>query len=104
MTLTPKDKVADVHGLALHYLDWGSRDSERTLVCLHGTSGNAHHIDALAQSLLGSYRVIALDQRGHGLSDKPAQGYDAVNLAADLEDVAYNIGYSTFGLYCDSLG
>ena len=104
MTLTPEDRVADVHGLVLHYLDWGSRDGERTLVCLHGTSGNAHHFDALARSLLGSYRVIALDQRGHGLSDKPPQGYDAVTLACDLEALANNLGLSTFALLGASMG
>ena len=29
------------------------------------------------------YRIIAPDQRGHGLSDKPATGYTAEDLAAD---------------------
>jgi pimeloyl-ACP methyl ester carboxylesterase len=104
MTLAPENKFAEVNGLKLHYLDWGSPDSERTLVCLHGTSGNGHHFDALARSLLGSYRVIALDQRGHGLSDKPPQGYDAATLAGDLEALAKNLRLSTFALLGASMG
>ncbi len=104
MTLTPENKFAEVNGLKLHYLDWGSPDSERTLVCLHGTSGNGHHFDALARSLVAPYRVIALDQRGHGLSDKPPHGYDAATLAGDLEALANKLGLSAFALLGSSMG
>ncbi|MBI2989308.1 MAG: alpha/beta hydrolase [Deltaproteobacteria bacterium] len=101
---TADSKFTEGEGLKLHYLDWGNIQSERVLVCLHGTSGNAHHFDRLAASLLPSYRVIALDQRGHGGSDKPAHGYDAVTLAGDLQIFADKIHLSTFALLGASLG
>lgn len=102
--MTPKSALTEVTGLKLHYLDWGNIQNERVLVCLHGTSGNAHHFDRLASSLVPSYRVIALDQRGHGESDKPPRGYDAVTLAGDIEAFVDKIHLSTFALLGASLG
>jgi pimeloyl-ACP methyl ester carboxylesterase len=104
MALTPESKFAQVRGLRLHYLDWGNPDSERALVCLHGTSGNGHHFDALARNLAASHRVVALDQRGHGLSDKPPQGYDAITLAGDVEALADALRLGTFALLGSSMG
>ncbi|MGH7847742.1 MAG: alpha/beta fold hydrolase [Candidatus Binatia bacterium] len=99
-----ESKFVKVRDLNLHYLDWQTATNERTLVCLHGTSGSAHHFDHLATSLVSSYRVIALDQRGHGESDKPPRGYDAVTLAGDVEAFADQIGLSVFALLGASLG
>jgi len=31
-----------------------------------------------------SFRVVAVDQRGHGLSDKPASGYSGADFSADI--------------------
>jgi pimeloyl-ACP methyl ester carboxylesterase len=38
----------------------------------------------LAEDLAPSYRVIAVDLRGHGFSDKPPSGYDLERHVADL--------------------
>ena len=99
-----ESKFAALGGLNLHYLDWGNPRNERVLVCLHGTSGNAHHWDGLAKDLVPSYRLIALDQRGHGESDKPSHGYDAITFARDLEEFVDNIRLSNFALLGASLG
>ncbi|HWP60803.1 MAG TPA: alpha/beta hydrolase [Candidatus Acidoferrales bacterium] len=104
MAPTFESKFAAVGDLNLHYLDWGERTNERVLVCLHGTSGSARHFDRLANILAPSYRVIALDQRGHGESDKPPRGYDAVTLAGDLAGFADQIGIGRFALLGASLG
>ena len=62
----------DAAGLSLRYLIEGEGD---TVVLLHGFSGSAEGLyiapgtfDALVAA---GYRVVALDQRGHGQSDKP---------------------------------
>ena len=34
-----------------------------------------------------SFRVIAIDQRGHGLSDKPDSGYDWATITSDLDAI-----------------
>jgi non-heme chloroperoxidase len=48
-----------------------------------------HQLDGLSQS----YRVVALDMRGHGESDKPTHGYRIARLAVDIHDalVALNL-------------
>lgn len=53
----------------LSYLDYGG-DSERVLVLLHGYMANARSFSELA-ARFKDWRVISLDQRGHGWSDHP---------------------------------
>jgi pimeloyl-ACP methyl ester carboxylesterase len=53
----------------LHYTAWGPRDAARTIVCVHGYSGNARDFDALAGALASDARVICLDVAGRGRSD-----------------------------------
>jgi pimeloyl-ACP methyl ester carboxylesterase len=104
MAGTGESKFTSVKGLRLHYLDWKDPANQRTLVCLHGTSGSAHHFDRLASNLPNSYRVVALDQRGHGESDKPPRGYDAITLADDLHALVDQLHLATFTLLGASLG
>lgn len=59
--------------LRLSYLDFGG-DSQNILIMLHGHMGNARTFSELAQRFK-TWRVIALDQRGHGWSDH-AEGHD----------------------------
>jgi esterase len=54
----------DIGGLRLHYLDWGGEGPP--LVMLHGLTGHARTWDHTAAALSDRYRVLALDQRGHG--------------------------------------
>lgn len=52
---------------------------------MHGLASNARLWDGVAEILAGrGHRVIAVDQRGHGLSDKPGSGYDFGTLTDDL--------------------
>lgn len=62
---TPSDRIANVGGLDLHYLDWGTA-GRPPLVCLHGITQTAHSWDEVAPALARAYHVRALDQRGHG--------------------------------------
>jgi pimeloyl-ACP methyl ester carboxylesterase len=53
----------------LHYLEWNPRGRE-TLVLLHGNSANVWWWQPLADSIdPAAYRLLALDQRGHGDSE-----------------------------------
>jgi pimeloyl-ACP methyl ester carboxylesterase len=55
------------------------------MVLLHGLASNARIWD-LTAPLLGRRRLVyALDQRGHGLTDKPDEGYDFPAITADLQ-------------------
>jgi pimeloyl-ACP methyl ester carboxylesterase len=61
----------DLDGIAPHFLEWrleGTKEAAPVLL-LHGLSSNAHYWDRLAKHL-GDRRLIALDQRGHGLTGR----------------------------------
>src|SRR5262249_26071430 len=49
-------------------------------------------------------QVIALDQRGHGLSDKPDHGYDYANIVADDAALADALGLTSYVLIGHSWG
>jgi len=57
---------------------------QRTFVFLHGFGGQATQWRYQLQKYALENRVIAFDQRGHGLSDAPASGYDMDTIQQDL--------------------
>jgi pimeloyl-ACP methyl ester carboxylesterase len=80
-----RDEVAEVHGLRLHYRDWGAPDSSAgDIVLAHGLSSTSHIWDLVAPRLAERYRVLAVDQRGHGESAQPDSGYDFPTIVGDL--------------------
>ena len=66
--MTATDHTVEINSLNLHYLEWGEA-FRPVILLLHGFMGHAHVWDDLASALSPSYRVLALDQRGHGDSD-----------------------------------
>lgn len=54
------------------------------LMLLHGITANARVWDPIAEALADRYRVVAVDQRGHGLSESPESGYGAEEFAQDV--------------------
>ena len=54
------------------------------MVLLHGLASTHRIWDFVAPLLAQDFRVVALDQRGHGESAKPDGGYDFATVAADL--------------------
>jgi len=81
--VTPNSEFVVARGLRLHYRDWGGAGAP--LLLLHGLASNARIWDLTAPLLSSGFRVLALDQRGHGLSDKPDDGYDFASVSGDLE-------------------
>ena len=79
------DGYFSTNGINLHFRDWGG--SGRPIVLLHGLASSCHIWDLVAPRLAENFSVIALDQRGHGLSDKPDTGYDFSTVARDLMGV-----------------
>lgn len=54
------------------------------VVLLHGTSASHAVWEPIATALASSALVVAVDQRGHGRSDKPKTGYDGASFADDV--------------------
>ncbi len=81
------DEYIELRGLRFHYREWApDRADARTLVLLHGYTGHARSWDHFAAGMTDRYRVIALDQRGHGESGwAPADRYGTDEMVADLQ-------------------
>src|SRR3984893_8814509 len=68
-------------GVRLHYLEAGAG---KPLVLIHGLSQTAEQFKFQIEGLPDRHRVIALDLRGHGESEKPNFGLKIHRLAEDL--------------------
>src|SRR2546423_1854352 len=67
----------------MHVRDWGGEG--QPVVLVHGLASNARIWDLTAPYMIGAgLRVVAVDQRGHGQTDKPADGYDYPTITSDL--------------------
>ncbi len=74
-------------GLCLNTVQWSSplTHGGTPLVLVHGLASNARLWDGPARALVAlGHPVIAIDQRGHGLSDKTESGYDMETITDDL--------------------
>lgn len=73
----------DTPRLALSVRDHAG--GEPAILALHGLASNARWWDLVADRLVPTHRVIAVDLPGHGKSDRPDSGYDFDTVARDLE-------------------
>ena len=69
-------------GVQLHYAEHGDRQGE-PLLLLHGLGDSWYSFSGILPKLPASFRVFAIDQRGHGDSDRPASGYTMADLSDD---------------------
>jgi pimeloyl-ACP methyl ester carboxylesterase len=87
-----QEHFINANGLRFHYLDW--RGEGPDLLFVHPTGFVADIWRPLAERLKTHYRVVALDTRGHGESDKPAEDYGWPSFARDLESFIAAVGLS----------
>ena len=78
-----RSRYLQTNSIRIHYLEW-NQSGDSTIVLLHGLYDSADTWSAAAPLLARGYRVIALDRRGAGLTDKPDKGYDFQTLAEDV--------------------
>ena len=64
----PRDKFIQIGTRRFHYLEWGD-PSNPPMLLLHGYAQTCHSWDFVALALCDKFRVLSLDQRGHGDSD-----------------------------------
>ncbi|MBY6413670.1 alpha/beta hydrolase [Rhodococcus sp. BP-252] len=113
-TRGPVRQATGIDGTNIVYRVSGA-PSGRPLVLLHGwAQSSACWGDSVLTELAATYRVIAVDLRGHGYSDAPTSGYDdskiwagdvdAVLTAEGITSDAVLLGWSYGGLViCDYL-
>ena len=98
----PKARSVDTGGISIAYVDWpGDRGP---LICLSSITGHKGSFSPLARKLSPAYRVLALDLRGRGESDKPKEGYGFAYHARDVLAVADALRLDTFSLVGHSFG
>lgn len=104
MTFEPVDRTADVGGLTLRYRETGPADG-LPVVALHGHPGSAETWDAVAVGLCdaGSYRFIAVTQRGYGHSSRVGP-YSLDTYAADVLGFVAALELDRFVLLGHSMG
>jgi pimeloyl-ACP methyl ester carboxylesterase len=97
------DRSTSVNGISLHYLDHPGKAGP--IVLLHGLSANAHSFDQIvASGLSPAFRVLALDLRGRGGSDKPPTGYSIEEHAEDVTRWLEGLGIGVVFLAGHSYG
>jgi pimeloyl-ACP methyl ester carboxylesterase len=92
---------ADVNGTRLHYVAGGRGEP---LVLLGGWPQTWWEFHKIMPTLAGRYRVIAVDLRGMGGSDKPEAGYDKKTMAEDVLELVRQIGHDTVNIAGHDIG
>jgi len=95
--------VRAANGLRFAYVEQGDRDGTPVLL-LHGYTDSHRSFDFMRAQLPEAWRVIAMTQRGHGRSDKPATGYAMSDLAADVAAFLDTLGIERTILVGHSMG
>jgi pimeloyl-ACP methyl ester carboxylesterase len=94
-------RYVDAGDVRLHAVIGGSGPP---LLLVHGWPQTWYAWRMLMPALARDFQVIAVDQRGIGLSDKPEEGYDTGTLAGDLVALMDALGHQRFALYGTDTG
>lgn len=74
--------ITNLKNIDMFYFD--TKTEGQTILCLHGRWGRAETWFDFIQEYGKQYRIIAPDQRGHGMSSKPISKYTAEEMAEDI--------------------
>ncbi|MEG8182239.1 alpha/beta hydrolase [Nocardia terpenica] len=82
----------EVNGIRLHHITGGSGEP---LILLGGWPQTWWQFRKVLPPLARHHRVTAVDLRGMGGSDMPADGYDKKTMARDIHDLIERLGYES---------
>ena len=89
-------------GLEINLAVWEGKG--KLILCVHGITANCRCWDVLAATLVPQYRVMAMDLRGRGRSDKPDQGYSLDHHIRDIHCLLDNLDIEKTVIMGHSLG
>ena len=92
---------ATVNGVRLHYVEGGGG---MPLICLPGWPQTWYSYHPIALRLAKIYRIIILDIRGMGSSDKPVSGYDKKTMATDVFELIQQLGLTKIFIMGHDIG
>lgn len=90
------------NGVKLHY--YRTLDEKQPILFLHGITGSGLCWGETALAFQNYYDVILMDARGHGLSDKPAEGYGEEDRIADVMTVMDQLALEQVPIVGHSMG
>jgi len=91
----------DNDGCQLHYEEYGKG---APVLLVHGLGSSTRDWEYQIPELAAHYRVIALDIRGHGRSDKPRERYSIAGFAEDVRALIEHLGLDRVHLVGISMG
>ncbi|ARZ68117.1 alpha/beta hydrolase [Streptomyces albireticuli] len=94
-------EYAEVNGVRLHYVT-GGRGTP--LVLLPGWPETWWEYRKVMPALAAHHRVIAVDFRGMGGSDKPASGFEKKTMAGDIRELARHLGHDRINIAGHGIG
>jgi len=100
-TDTFTSRYVDTGQLRMHAVTGGDGPP---LLLVHGWPQTWYAWRMLLPTLARDFQVVAADQRGIGLSDKPQDGYDTATLAGDLVALMEALGHQRFAMYGTDTG
>jgi pimeloyl-ACP methyl ester carboxylesterase len=74
------------------------------LLLIHGWPETWYAWRMVMPALARDFEVVAVDQRGIGLSDKPTEGYDVGTLGNDMAALMDALGHQRFAVYGTDTG
>ena len=88
------------------YTEWGDRDDEPVVVCVHGLSRNGRDFDYLAKALESERRVACPDIVGRGRSDwlTDKTNYSLLTYCSDMTTLLARLGGELFDWVGTSMG
>ncbi len=87
-----REGSTEVNGVRLAWREWAGGDARPPVLLIHGLASSKRIWDLVGPILGRERRVVALDQRGHGESDKPDDGYDVEQIVRDDRALAEALG------------
>jgi pimeloyl-ACP methyl ester carboxylesterase len=102
VSIEPISKNVLANGINIKYWEWEGKGTP--IIMLHPSSGYGRMWDHTARLLHPDFRIIAPDQRGHGDTDRPTNGYSGEDYTADLRALVKVLGLKKVILVGFSLG
>lgn len=100
----PPLQFVDLSGYRMAYRQWGSTDRSEAILLIHGITSSSLSWIRVGPRLAENARVIAVDLKGHGDSDRPASGYRLTDQADEVEGLVQALGLNSIRLMGHSWG
>ena len=95
-------KQVQANGLNFQLAIW--EGDGLNILGIHGLTANCRSFDTVAEAISPTHNLIAMDLRGRGFSDKPAEGYSISHHCRDIKHILSELGLSRVVLMGHSLG